>query len=226
MTPLEVLNQFRSEVQDEALPYLWTDTEIYRYMVDAQEMFCRLGGGIADSTSSVTTLTATAGEPFTDLSSRILKIRHASRASDNKQIEILNFEDMARPTLSADYNSQTEFRMDDEEGEIIALIEGLEQSKVRWYKVPETTQTVNLVVYRMPTATTLTGAGTLEIHEQHHLNLIHWIKHRAYLKQDAEAFDRTKAEEFRQQFISYCDRSKRDREQREHKYRTVAYGGI
>ena len=33
---------FRSEVRDEATPYLWSDAEIYSYIDDAQKMFCLL----------------------------------------------------------------------------------------------------------------------------------------------------------------------------------------
>lgn len=226
MTPLELRDQFRIEIQDQAQPYLWTDDEVYRYMTDAQEMFCRLGGGISDSTSEVTSITAAAGEPLTEISPRILKIRHARRESDNGTLELLNFEDFGRPTLVTDYGKTVSYQLDDQEGQVQGLIEGMEQDQVRWYMVPATDEQVRLIVYRLPMCELLTEDEDLEIHSQHHLALIEWMKYKAYCKQDAEAYDRTKAEEFKKKFMDYCDLAKREREKREHKYRTVVYGGI
>jgi hypothetical protein len=51
------------------------------------------------------------------------------------------------------------------------------------------------------------------------------MKHLAHLKQDAETYDRGRADQFRTEFFAYCDQAKAEREKREHKFRTVAYGG-
>jgi hypothetical protein len=55
---------------------------------------------------------------------------------------------------------------------------------------------------------------------------MNWMKHLAHEKQDAETYDRGRSMEFRDKFLAYCDQAKAERERREHKYRTVAYGGI
>ena len=52
---------FRSEVRDEATPYLWSDVEVYSFIDDAQKMFCRLQGGIADASSAITHINVVAG---------------------------------------------------------------------------------------------------------------------------------------------------------------------
>lgn len=52
------------------------------------------------------------------------------------------------------------------------------------------------------------------------------MKHRAYMKQDAETFDRTKADEFEQRFNTYCEQVKREERRKGFKVRSVAYGGI
>lgn len=226
MTPAEVLAQFRIEVQDQAEPYLWSDVELYRYMTEAQEMFCRLGGGIADSTTaSIVEIEATISEEFSDISPKILKIRQARRAEDNRVIDIINFEDFERPSLITDYGHSVTYNMDDTEGELQIMVTGMEQDKVRWYHIPAETQTVKLIVYRLPLYDDITGQ-TIEIHSQHHMELIHWMKYRAYCKQDAEAYDRSKADDFKARFLESCDMAKREREKREHKPRAVVYGGI
>ena len=47
----------------------------------------------------------------------------------------------------------------------------------------------------------------------------------AYMKQDAETYDKTKSAEFEARFLGYCDMARKEKERREHKTRIVAYGG-
>ena len=65
----------------------------------------------------------------------------------------------------------------------------------------------------------------LEIDEQHHLHLLDGMKRLAYRKEDAETYDRGRADQFDAAFYAYCDQAKAERERREHKYRTIPYGG-
>ena len=216
---------FREEVRDTQQPYLWLSSEIYRYADDAQKMFCRLQGGIADASSSLTQVSASAGALFGDISSRILKIRYASRASDDTEVEILNFEDMQSMRVSDDYGYYARTRLDNSTGSILSIVVGMESNRVRFSPIPEAAETINLIVYRMPLED-ITGSGIdLEIDEQHHEYLLLWMKHRAYCKQDAETYDKGKAAEFEFRFREYCRQAREEREKREHKYRTVAYGG-
>ena len=90
MDSTALYNLFRSEVRDEVEPFLWSDTEVYSYIDSAQKMFCRLGGGISDATSAITQVAAVASQPFTTISSRILKIRQLVR-EDGRFIDLLNF---------------------------------------------------------------------------------------------------------------------------------------
>lgn len=229
MTPLELLNRFRLDVRDAPGDgdQLWTDAEIYSYMDDAQKMFCRLTGGIADSSSAVTQIIATAGEEFGDISDRILKIRYAKRASDYREVQLLNFEDIQFGARQIeDYGTWTTPRLDATEGLISALITGMEARKVRFYLIPEADETINLTVYRLPLEDIEGATSDLEIDSLHHTGLLHWMKHMAYSKQDAETFDKTKAEQFALAFERYCAQARNEREKREHKYRTVGYGGL
>jgi hypothetical protein len=87
--------------------------------------------------------------------------------------------------------------------------------------------TVNLSVFRLPiTAITDDGDQEFEIDEQHHEHLLLWVKHRAYSKQDAETFDRTKAKEFDDAFRGYCARAKSEQDRLRRVPTPVAYGGI
>jgi hypothetical protein len=217
---------FRSEVRDEATPHLWSDTEIYSYIDDAQKMFCRLQGGIADASSGITHLSVSAGDVFVPVSPLILKIREARRSADGYDLQILNFEDMQVSRPVDDYGYRSGYRIDSTIGVVKAIVVGMDNNKIRLVHIPQENQAIDLIVYRMPLTTiTDTGGQALEIDEHHHRHLLHWMKHLAYQKQDAETYDRGRSDMFRAEFLAYCDQAKAEREKREHKYRAVTYGG-
>ena len=225
MNSTALLALFRADVRDEAVPYLWSDTEILSYIDDAQKMFCRLQGGIADSSSALTLLEIAAGDKFATYDPRILKLRSAYREDNGRELELLNFEDLQFRQAESDYGYRPGFKIDNSEGELRALVTGMEANKVRLWRVPTEAQDVRLVVYRLPMASITATNQPLEIDEQHHRHLLHWMKHLAHQKQDAETYDRGRAEQFRTEFLVYCDQAKAEREKREHKFRTVMYGG-
>lgn len=228
----ELHDLFRVEVHDSALPQLWSSTEVYTYIDDAQKMFCRLVGGIADSTSPLTKLKAKTGNPYSPVSDRILKIRAAYRLEDHGPIQMVNYEDVEYGMLSvlddSNYKVGNIYKLDNTQGQIRYMVLGMEASKVRWMYVPAEDQTVGLVTYRLPLedVTEMNKHEELEVDPQHHQHLLHWVKCRAYGKQDAETFDRTKRDEFKGAFLQYCEQARQERERREHKPRLVGYGGI
>lgn len=232
MTPAQLKDLFRSDVRDEAAPYLWSDTEIFVYMDDAQKMFCREGGGIADSTSALCTLPVAAGATYLDYDPRILKLRDLRRASDGRNVDILNFEDLGHPGLAQDdYGQSASFdtggiKFTDHPAPISAAIVGMDANKLRLRTPAVADDTLMAIVYRMPLEDITAASVAFEIDAQHHRHLLNWMKHLAHEKQDAETYDRGRSIEFRDKFLAYCDQAKAERERREHKYRTVAYGGI
>ena len=223
---------FRAEVGDEvSTAYLWSNVEVYAFLDDAQKMFCRLTGGLADSTSAITTVACTAGQKFVTVSPKILRLKSVENGVDGYRCQILNYEDMAAEVLQTDYGYSAQLGLNNETGPIRAVVSGMEPNKLRLIKIPEANQDLNLIVNRLPlidiNATTVGNTtAVLEIDEMHHRHLLLWMKALAHMKQDAETFNQGKAQEFDAQFRQYCAESKHDRELREHKYRTVAYGGI
>lgn len=228
----ELLALLRAELHDDAKPQLWSDTELYAYIDDAQKMFCRLVEGLADSTSPMTRIRAKTSNPYTAIDPRILKIRYMSRDADNQQIDLINYEDVENGILpmldDSSYRVGQIHKIDDTEGQLRYAILGMEANKVRWIYVPAEDQTVNLIVYRLPleSVNSDTRELELEIGEMHHQHILHWAKARAYGKQDAETYDKTKMLEFAQRFQAYCEQARQEKERREHKPRTVTYGGL
>lgn len=226
MTPDDALSLFRNRVFDVAKPYLWSDEEIYGYMDDAQKQLCRLTGGISDSTSDVTQAAVSIGDEYVDIDKRILKLRRVTRLSDYAKVDIWNFEDLERPTDVDDYGIRMSLKLDATTGPIKALIMGMERNKARLVAIPEADDTLSFIVYRMPLEDITASSQEFEVEEQHHQYLLYWMMKLAYEKQDAETFNRAKSEEMEAKFRAYCDEVRHERELREHKYRTVAYGGI
>lgn len=218
MNSSELLSLFRSEMADQEETYLWSDEDIFGYEDDAQKMFCRLTDGIADaSTAAVVELAVAPGDDWLTLHPSILRIRSAIRADSGRPIEIINADDMLPRGWYFDGNT----------GPVKALVIGQEANKSRAYPKSNETMDMVLTVFRLPlVAINTDGDQALEIPAEHHPHLMHWMRHRAYLKQDAETFDRTRAAEAEGAFRAYCEQVKQEERRKAFKPRTVAYGGI
>ena len=220
-------NLFRSDVGDIEAPFFWSGPEIYSYMDTAQKLFCRLQGGIADSSSSTAQIAVVAGQKFAVLSPLVLKIRRVSRLSDGHEVDVLNVENVG--TVGAgidDYGLHMGLRLDDLQGSVRAIVTGMEEGKVRLIQVPEVDDTLELTVYRLPLADITGSSQALEIAAVHHRYLLYGMKQFAYLKEDPETFDRAASDRNGQMFADYCAQSRADRERLEHKPRTIVYGGL
>lgn len=219
MNAAEVVDQFRMEVNDVDLPPLWSDTEAYAYLNDAQVMFCRLTGGLADaSTVEVTRLPVVVNRSSVPLSDKILKVRHAFRVSDGLPLTVANYEDLLTLGL----------RLDGRTGPVAYVIIGMDKGKALLYPKPSVVDAVQLIVDRLPLAniTEDDSEAEFEIDEQHHEHLTVWMRHRAYSKQDAQTYDKTKSATFKSEFMMYCAAAKSEKDRAKHKTRIVAYGGL
>lgn len=213
----DLLNQFRLDVVDGEAPYLWSDPEVYTYLDDAQKMFARLTGGIQDATNTdVTEIDFAIGDVWVALHPSILKIRTLYRLSNGAPVEVVNFEDL----------QERRIRFDGNPGVLKYFVIGMEDFKARLHPVPNVADSLQLMVDRLPLTDITDDGQTLEIAAQHHLNLLMWMKHKAYEKQDAETMDKTKSVGFEQQFRIYCAAAKVEKDRAKHKTRVVAYGGI
>lgn len=218
MTPRELLTLFRSEMRDQKAPYLWGDPELYQYMVEAQEKFARETGGIADaSTPAICQLAITAGQDWYPTSKRILDIRGATRADTGRPVRIMNAEKAPREGVL----------FDGRPGPLNTLVIGLEKHKLRAWPVPSEALVVNLSTYRLP-LTGVSGAADseFEIDDQYHYTLIHWMKFRAFSKDDTETLDLRRAAENEKRFLDECRLAKAEITRQERDVSTVSYGGI
>ena len=213
-----LLAQLRSDLDDTATPYLWSDDELTQWIFDSESMLVRLTGGIADSTSDMTRISIIAGTEWYAVDPRIMKIRKAIRKDTGRPIDVVN------PETAWDRG----VRYDGATASLQLLIQGLEDGKLRAYPVPATAVDIELQVLRLPLTTgqAITPTSALEVPAQHHLHLLAWAKSRAYLKQDAETIDKTKAAEFEAEFRNYCKEVQGELSRQRRTTGTTTYGGI
>lgn len=216
MDSTELRDQFRLDVVDVEEPQLWSDPEVFDAIDDAQKMFCRLTGGLADATSALTQLGYAPGDTMMATSPLILKVRSARDATTGAPVEVVNYEDLDELGL----------RLDGRVGAPRFLIIGMEEGKAMAYPTPAADGTIALMVDRLPLKKIDDEDQKLEVKDQHKTGLLLWVKARAYAKQDAETYDKTKALVFEQKFRDYCAEAKKEKERAKHKTRIVAYGGI
>lgn len=212
MTPAALLARFRTEMRDEVAPYLWSDSEIYAFMDQAQKDFCRYTGGIAD----ILSVSLVASTSTYSVNPNILKIEYASRTSDDVEVALINIGDIASGA----------YKLNTDEGTVEAVLTDVGTDEIRCIPVPSASDTLSMIVKRMPLTDIDAGGDTIEIPEHHQPHLVSGMAYYAHRKQDAETFDRERAERYMQTFLQYCDRAKAERERREHKPRAVAYGGL
>lgn len=217
MTPGELLHRFRLEMVDTVEPYLWSDEEVFAYANSAQSMLARLTGGIADSSSYVTEIEVVPGETWYDLSPKVLKVRTVTLGSTGRRLDVVSPETaqdkgyVFRPGLT---------------GEVRAVVTGLEDGKARVWPVPTKADVLNLSVLRMPFGSIDGEDSRIEVPEQHHEHLLLWMKSRAYLKPDAETFDKSKAQEFEGAFRAYCSFVQAELSRQRRSAGTTTYGGL
>lgn len=212
MDTTELLNLFRAEVRDQEAPYLFENEQVYAYINAAQLEFCRLTEGIEDGRSFK--LAVVPGQEWYPIDKRVLKLRKAYFTATGRPVEVVN-QEKAEPLG---------IRFDGRSGPAKALVAGIQKGMLRAWPLPNEAAEIALDVFRLPKPV---GEGDqLEIDEQHHIYLLHWVKHLAYSVQDADTFDRRRAEEYEAKFRAYCARAREEQSRARRQVSTVVYGGL
>ena len=212
MNSAELVAVFRAEVNDIERPHVWSDALLYTYIDEAQKQFCRLTEGIEDSRRF--TLRIRPGKSWYDLDPAILRIRSAHDAATGREVPITTTENMS--TLQQWFDGVP--------GPLKALVSGLEKGVLRALPTPSDALTVELRTFRLPDD--ICVGGEFEIDSQHILNLLYWVKFRAYDIQDSDVRDEKKSEKYRAMFDAYCAKARVEQGRLRRPVATVAYGGI
>lgn len=235
MLTSELILRFRQEVDDAELPgdgddsdSLWKCEEILEYIDLAQKEFARKTKLLRDaSTTSVTELTLTADDPWTTLSPRVIKIVRANLGSTGRKVEVKEFHEMDRGSYSDDYGIRTMSDWETAKGEPCILVTDMEKDRLRVVPIPTADDTVNLIVDRLPIDDIISTTSVLEITEiEHQRAMLEYMRHLAYLKQDADTYDKALSEEMFDKFIERVSVYSRERENVRNRVGTTGYGGI
>lgn len=226
MTPSELFDRFRSDVVDLAKPYLWTDDEVWSYLSSAHAQFIRLTGGIADFLSDATQVQMITGERVADLDKSILHIDDAFRVSDGAPIKVINLSD---PNINSgdDYGIARRSLNISTLGPVRYMVIGRQRDKCEWLDTPAVDDVAQLTIRRMPLALAGENVDEFEgVEDDRVINLLDWMKHLAYKKQDADTFDKAKSDDCAAAFERYCFQCTREWNRYKHKTRIVSYGGL
>lgn len=231
----ELIEQFRIEADDSVLPYLWSDDELLRYIVASQDTLVKKTGGIADVTvaaadvgSPVTRLqdlAVTTGQPYSALSPYILRVRSGRLLVAREDVAFVSEGDMDKVQVR-DYGFSRGMSFDDtDSGPVTLAVLGVRDGYVRLFRVPASDDTCRLHVYRLPYPRIEDQQDSLEVLEHHHIHLVKGMKSMAYLKEDAETYDKDLAAENKAAFAEYCEDARKELEKRRFKPRVVTYAG-
>lgn len=212
MNTTELLTTFREEVVDQALPYLWSDALVYTYIDDAQKQFCRETNGIEDARSFRLTILADGTEWYA-INDKILKLRDAIDPDTGNPVSLIAVEKMSANCM----------KFDGAVGQVKALVTGMQKGYVRAWPKPNVASTVELRTFRLPED--IVAGDDFEIEDRHVLPLLFWVKHKAYLKQDTEVYDKNMSDRCLADWKAYCAAAKREQDRLRRPVSTVAYGG-
>lgn len=195
MNVAEFIAAFRADLADNDTPPLWSDADIVRYLNDAvQEANERAFLTEDRTTQAVCSITLAAGESAYSLHPSVIRIKRAAymgRPLDETSVEAMDCE-----------SSSWESRTGEPRRYIFEQASGVNPAKVRLWPTPTSAGTIALTVNRgaLKPLSEDRDQERPELPERFHERLKDWVYRRAYLKQDADGFDKSKAIEFEASF--------------------------
>lgn len=197
MNVAEFIEAFRSDLADQAKPgQLWSDEDIVRYLNAAvQEANERALLTEDSTTAAVCTIATQVGVGLYPLHPSVFRIKFAYL--DGRPIHETSAEEMNCSGIT-DWRTRSGTARDF----IFVQASGVNPAAIQLTRLPTVVGSIALTVYRGALTKLNADLDTAkpEIPERFHEQLKDWVYRCAYLKQDVEAMDRTKAAEFESLF--------------------------
>jgi hypothetical protein len=192
----QIIDAFRRGVFDTVKPYLWSNDDAEEYLEDALAEACERALLLRDSmTPEICTLTIAAGVSTYLLDKRIIEVTRAKLDSASVPLVLTSTEALDRGERG--WQSY---------GEAGVTHLALDAEGKRWKATlvgtPSAADVLRTTVHRMPLRALCDGKDVPEIPDRLHIRLVDWMRHRAYLKQDAETMDAKKADDAAAAFAS------------------------
>lgn len=194
MKAVEFINRFRTHLRDDSVPPFWGSDEIVGFLNEAVQEACERAKLIEDRSSDATVVQLLPAQSTYDLDCSVLQIKRATlqgRPLDETSVEELDCDD-----------SGWERRTGKPRCFVFEPATGSEPPRIRFVATPTLADTVSLTVFRGAlTPLKVDSNRGPEIPERFHERLLDWMYFRAYMKQDADAFDPKKAAESLSVFV-------------------------
>lgn len=234
-TARDLLKKLREDLQDLFDPFLWSDSELLRYLNEGQIEFCRQGIPLFDSSSAVTRIPVSNNEPRVPFDESILDLKNVfliemqGAVPFHRKLRIGTQDNFLAlwPTYAHDYGVQRypETLMH-QQGEVFDVFIDYDSNHLYLAQVPNRSMDLQLSVERIPVDVIDDCDITIEVHRMHHPAILSWASYMAFLRQDSETFDERAASRFYNQFVDYATRAKDEKLKRFATPGTVIYGGI
>lgn len=203
MTLGELMGHLRCNIlRDETPPYLWSDTELLRYINEAYNIFARRTHALTDDYSDFTTFETVAGQQSYDLDPRIVFVAEMGVVTDNGNGE-LNYCELPDRTRKQLRNSYIQGK---------PQLHNLQVSthKVRFYPVPDDVYTIQMLVARKPLNSLVSTKDIPEISEDYHLALTDYAAAKALANNDPEKANMAASRDFMDSWKKVIRDVKRD----------------
>ncbi|MEO5333033.1 MAG: hypothetical protein H7839_13520 [Magnetococcus sp. YQC-5] len=181
----ELITAARNRLDDKVDPFLWDTSELTQYINTGIIEACVRSELILDArTPAVCKIDLQAGQGEYNLHPKVLFIKSATIGTAPRT----KIYKATTPLLFAncyDFPTGT--------GVPNYYLLDVGNGRVGVYPIPEANDEMWFYVSRLPLLPLSDQASTPEIQEPYHFGLINWVCHEAYLKEDAETKDETKA---------------------------------
>ena len=211
----DFIQEFRSTVMDNEVPYFWTSENIVRYLNEAVQEACERAKLIEDrSTPSVCSLLIEPGVSTYNLHPSVLEIKRLTLNGQKLEETSVDELDEDSPGWELLSGKPSHF--------IFEQASGAQPPRLRFVRSPVSAGSVALTVFRgaLKPLSADVDAAKPEVHERFHERLMDWVMHRAYLQQDAEVFDPSKAATSLALFVQAFGERPDANVQRKHRDRT------
>jgi hypothetical protein len=178
--------EFRRVMRDPVAPFLWCDGEIVAYLNDAINEACERALLIEDRTTpDVCSIALQAGVPDYLLHDSVLSVKRAVFRGCPLQETSVERLDGSWSNWEARQGQPREFIFSDRTG-------------LRLVPTPNADEELALTVYRLPLEQLSEDieSGEPEISAKYHMRLLPWVYRCAYLKTDADTFDKGAADRY------------------------------
>lgn len=228
-TMAQLLTFFREDLDDTATPYLWTDSQFYRYLDAAQKEFVRDTRYIHDATTAeICSIPVFANRDYVVFDERILEVKRAQLASTNRPLTVLNFNELDHGTHAGDSYEQWEIvSWTESTGTPRYFVAEYETERARLVPSPTVDDTLNLWVIRDPLDDIDDEDSTMEVIDRNdQLTILEYAKYLAYSKQDADVYDKERAATHFQLYTVGAEKTRQRINKKRRRPGTVRYGGL